>query len=570
MGFICLSFALKCLAIKMKIALAQINPTIGAFSANLAKMVRMGQEARDQGCELIVFPELAVCGYPPRDLLEREEFIRANLEAIEGLKRGLEGIAFICGFVDKVDHPRSKPLRNAVLMVDSGQELTRGYKRLLPTYDVFDEVRYFEPGTGPVVADFRGIRFGLSICEDIWNDPDFFPHPLYEIDPVEELIASGAEIVINISASPFYLGKGRLREKLLGHLSGKYQRPFLYCNQVGSDDHLIFDGRSLAVAPDRVFARGASFREDLVVVDLDGLRGTIRPRLERDDEEALEALILGIRDYFSKTGFHLAIVGLSGGIDSSVTASLATLALGPDGVLGVLMPSPYTSEASLEDALYLAKALKIRQKTIPISDIYRQYQAVLGQALGEELTDIVDQNIQARIRGNILMALANQYRGLVLCTGNKAEFAVGYCTLYGDMCGALSVLADVPKMMVYKIGRLINNRAQRVIIPERVFIRAPSAELKPDQKDQDDIPDYILLDTAIKEYVEDLKSVSEILAEGLPKEALEQTLRLLYRAEYKRWQAAPGLKITPRAFGYGRRYPIAHGFEPLGTRDLWK
>ncbi|MBA2849413.1 NAD+ synthase [Thermosulfuriphilus ammonigenes] len=551
----------------MKIALAQINPTIGAFSANLAKMIRMAEEARDRGCQLVVFPELAICGYPPRDLLERPEFVAANLEATEALVKATKGITLICGFVDLVREKGGKPLRNATLVAQDGKVLARAYKRLLPTYDVFDETRYFEPGKTATVTEIGGIPFGLSICEDIWNDADFFPSPLYDLDPVAELVATGAKIVVNISASPFYLGKGHLRERLLCHLSAKYQRPFLYCNQVGADDHLIFDGHSLVADKGKVLARAASFKEDLLIFDLAAEKGPMAPYFERDDEEALEALTLGIRDYFSKTGFSLAVVGLSGGIDSSVTAALAVRALGAEGVLGVLMPSPYTSRASMEDAQALATALGIQTKTIAITRIYQEYRVCLEGALGEPPGDITDQNIQARIRGNLLMALANQYRGLVLCTGNKAEFAVGYCTLYGDMCGALSVLADVPKLMVYKLGRLINAQHGKKIIPERVFIKAPSAELKPNQKDEDDLPAYILLDTLVKGYVEELKSPEDLLASGLPPESLEQTLKMIYRAEYKRWQAAPGLKITAKAFGYGRRYPIAHGFDPLKFRN---
>jgi NAD+ synthase (glutamine-hydrolysing) len=549
----------------MKIALAQINPTIGDFEQNTEKMMGFIDKAKGLCCDLVVFSELVICGYPPRDLLERRDFVTESLSYLRRLVDSVTGIGVICGFVDENLHEGGNLLYNSAVLFDGGEILHQSHKRLLPDYDVFDERRYFEPGMEWSPFSYKGATIGLTICEDIWNDSDFFPRVfsrrLYPVDPVAGMIKEGADIIINISASPFYAGKKELRWDMLGSMAKKYRVPLLYVNQVGGNDSVLFDGASTAFdSRGQLAARAQDFEEDMVLFDTEAQKGDLHPVTGTQVESVLKALIMGTRDYMRKCGFGKAVVGLSGGIDSALTACIAVRALGKEHVMAVFMPSQYTSQANFEDTTLLAQNLGIELTRVPISGLLEKFLQDLPPIFKDVATEVTGQNIQARIRGTLLMAFCNKLGALLLSTGNKSELAVGYCTLYGDMSGGLAVISDVPKAMVYELARLINRDQE--IIPPRILEKPPSAELKPDQVDQDDLPPYELLDGISKAYIEENKGFNEIVAMGFDPAVVKETIGRIDRSEYKRHQAPPGLKVTTKSFGYGRRYPIAQRYLP--------
>jgi len=544
----------------MKIALAQINPTVGDFAGNSVLIRRRAEEARGRGAELVVFTELCLCGYPPRDLVEKPSFLEHNRQALEALAGLLPPIPAIVGFVGRADGETGKAARNCAALLADGRVQFEQAKMLLPTYDVFDEARTFSPAAGQQPLAFCGSKLALTICEDIWNDKTFWPRRLYARDPVEELVGQGSDVLINISASPFSVGKRKLRLEMVQALARRHRLPVVLVNQVGGSDSLIFDGSSVAVdAAGRLSAQARAFEEDLVLFDTATGKGDIHEQPGEDVEEVFEALRLGTRDYVGKCGFRQVIVGLSGGIDSSVVAALAVAALGRENVLGVGMPGPYSSPASLTDAQKLAANLGIRFLTIGINEIFAAYRRALAETFRGRGEDATEENIQARIRGNLLMALANKFGALVLSTGNKSELAVGYCTLYGDLAGGLAVISDVPKMMVYELGRHMNR--ERELIPAACFRKAPSAELRPNQTDQDTLPPYELLDEILKDYIEEGETAETIAARlKTPLPLVREVIERVDRSEYKRHQAPPGLKVTAKAFGLGRRFPIAQKY----------
>lgn len=543
----------------MKIAIAQINTRVGDLKNNFAKTLEYIQRARKSGADLVVFPELSICGYPPEDLVERKAFVKKNVEALEALLPHTTGIGVLCGFAQPNDSAEGHPVYNAAALIDDGKLIGIQHKTLLPNYDVFDEMRHFEPAKEKKVFSFRGMNLGIGICEDSWNDKDFWKQRLYHTDPIEELIRQGADILLNISASPFHVNKNLLRLKMFKSIAQKYQIPCLFTNLVGGNDSLIFDGSSFALnAEGEILAQATPFAEDLAIVDMNNGRSVPNSWAMNDEEQILEALMLGLSDYLWKCGFKKAIIGLSGGIDSALVATIAAKALGKENVIGVLMPSRYSSGHSTGDAKALAEKLGIEYRTIPIEPMYQSYLDSLKPQFGGLPEDITEENIQARIRGNILMALSNKLNAMVLSTGNKSELAVGYCTIYGDMCGGLAVISDVPKTMVYRLSRWINRSEE--IIPENTITKAPSAELKPNQTDQDSLPPYDVLDGILKSYIEDVKEEDEIIALGYDAVVVKKVLKLVDRNEYKRRQAAPGLRVTTKAFGFGRRNPIAQGW----------
>lgn len=552
----------------MRIAVAQLDYTIGAFEANLEKMRRAVEEAGGRGAQLVLFSELATIGYPPRDLLDRSDFVQANLRQLERIAALSEGgPAVLTGYVEPNRDSVGKPLRNAAALCAGGRIVGRYHKCLLPTYDVFDEARHFEPGGEAVPVELDGVRLGVTICEDAWNDPDFWPRRLYSRDPVGELVGAGSQLLINLSASPFSVGRGRLRREMLSAEASKHRRWLVIANQVGGNDELVFDGHSLVIDPTgAVVARARGFAEDLLVYDIPdeavrsrscaaGAPGVLRPVAENAVEEAWRALVLGLADYTGKCGFRQVVLGLSGGIDSALTAAVAAEALGSSNVLGVAMPTRYSSESSLSDAEAVVRNLEIDYQVIPIDSVFQSYLDALAAVFAGREPDVTEENIQARVRGNVLMALSNKYGRLLLTTGNKSEVAVGYCTLYGDMSGGLAVISDVPKTMVYDMARWLNR--DREIIPESIIVKPPSAELRPDQTDQDSLPPYEILDRILEAYVEQNRPVSEIVASGIDPKTVLEVVRLIDRNEYKRRQAAPGIRITSKAFGVGRRFPIA-------------
>lgn len=540
----------------MKIALAQLNFTIGDFADNFAAMAAAINQAKERGCQLVVFPELAATGYPPRDLLEERWFVEESLASLGRLIEQTRGIGVVLGYVERLNGHQGRRLANGAMLFENGRVLARTRKILLPSYDVFDEERYFEPGRRVCAVSYRGLRLGLTICEDIWGEWEVQGRRLYRADPVERLARRGIDLLINISSSPYHLGKRRLRQELIAALCRRHGFPCLYVNQVGGNDELVFDGNSVVMAADgRPAAWAADFAPDLVVYDTATGEGERREVAGSEEEELVGALTLGLRDYARKCGFRSACLGLSGGVDSSLVAALAVRALGRENVLGVLMPSPYTSRASIEDAQLLAQGLGIETLSIPINGIFATYLDALAPAFRGLAPDATEENIQARIRGNLLMALSNKFGHLLLSTGNKSELSVGYCTLYGDMSGGLAVISDVPKTMVYRLARHVNR--ELAVIPERVFTKPPSAELRAGQTDQESLPPYELLDPILRLHVEERLSPAEIAAEGFDMALVEEVVARVRRNEYKRWQAPPGLKVTSKAFGLGRRYPIA-------------
>ena len=541
----------------MKIALGQINPTIGDFAGNAAKIISFAHQARSQGAGLILFPELSVCGYPPRDLVERSSFVVHNREAAEHIAAETHGIAVICGLVTPAQADTGKSVMNSAVLLRDGEIVFTQSKMLLPTYDVFDESRNFAPARNQALLPFCGKHMALTICEDAWNDKHFWPRRLYTIDPVESLIQAGGNFVLNISASPFWAGKRELRRDILATIARDDRVPVAFVNQVGGNDSLVFDGSSMVFDREgNIVAQGKSFEEDLIFFDSDSLAGDMHEQIDGEEGSVYAALVLGTRDYVRKCGFKHVIIGLSGGIDSALTAAIAVEALGRDNVTGVGMPGPYSSEGSISDARQLAANLGVRFELLSISPIFDQYKNVLADAFAGCPEDVTEENIQSRIRGGLLMALSNKFGALVLSTGNKSELGVGYCTLYGDMAGGLSVIADVPKTMVYRLSRYVNSR--RAVIPASTIEKPPSAELRAGQRDSDTLPDYEVLDAILEDYVEQAHSPEEIAREhGFDIGLVKSVVRMVERSEYKRQQAAPGIKISLKAFGYGRRFPIA-------------
>ena len=551
----------------MKIALIQYNPVIGDFAGNIASITTWLEKAKAGGCQLAILPELAISGYPPQDLLERPAFLDDQDRAFALLMEKTRdlGIGVICGLVTRNPNPVGKPLHNSGVLFANGKVLFTTHKQLLPTYDVFDEARYFEPGSTNGTFRYQGLHLGLTICEDIWNDKSLFPRPLYATDPVDGMLAQAdgpLDLLINLAASPFNLGKGGIRQKIFANLCQRHRLPFIYVNQVGGQDSLIFDGNSVALdSRGAVVARAAKFAEDMVVIDTATWQGDIRTApgdAEQETGEVCEALVLGTRDYVTKCGFRKAVIGLSGGVDSALTAAIAARALGPKNVLGVALPSPYSSAESLEDAEQLAKNLGIDFTILPITTLFETFLATLAPIFAGAQPDVTEQNIQARIRGNLLMAIANKQGRLLLSTGNKSENAVGYCTLYGDMSGGLAVISDVPKQLVYSLCRHLNQSQE--IIPPRTIDKPPSAELAPDQRDEDDLPPYPVLDAILAAYLEEHRSIGEIVEMGFARTTVEDVVRRIRINEYKRKQAPLGLKVTTKAFGQGRRYPTAVGY----------
>jgi NAD+ synthase (glutamine-hydrolysing) len=541
----------------VKIALGQINPTVGDFAGNAAKIIAYSARAREAGAGMILFPELSICGYPPRDLVERASFVTHNREAAERIAAETQGIAVICGLVTPAEADMGKSVMNSAALLVDGEIKFVQSKMLLPTYDVFDELRNFAPARRQELFPFCGKQMALTICEDAWNDKHFWPRQLYSVDPVESLVHAGGNFVLNISASPFWAGKRELRQDMLSTIAKTDCVPVAFVNQVGGNDSLVFDGSSLVFDRNgNVVARGKSFEEDLIFFEADSLTGEVHDQIAGEEASIYAALVLGTRDYIAKCGFQKAIIGLSGGIDSALTAAIAVDAIGAEHVIGVGMPSEYSSEGSVTDARELAANLGIRFEILPISNIFHSFTETLKPVFHGHDEDVTEENIQSRIRGSLLMALSNKFGALVLSTGNKSELGVGYCTLYGDMAGGLAVINDVPKTLVYRLACYVNSI--KPVIPQSTITKAPSAELRPDQKDTDSLPSYEVLDAILEDYVEQSRSAEDIAREhGFDLALVKSVIRMVERNEYKRQQAAPGIKISPKAFGYGRRFPIA-------------
>jgi NAD+ synthase (glutamine-hydrolysing) len=545
----------------MKIALAQFNPTVGDFSGNAARILSLAEQAQQRGATLAVFSELCLCGYPPQDLLERPAFIDRNLKELKELAKKLP-LSSIVGYAGRVKSKRAKAVANKAALLCGGKIVFEQSKMLLPTYDVFDESRYFQPAEKQANYEFGAEQLGITICEDVWNEKKFWPESRYDRDPVTELVVQGTTLLLNISASPYTIDKRSLRFDMLRSIAKSHHRPVIYVNQVGGNDSLIFDGASMALTADgKVAAQALAFEEDLVLFDTVTGQGEIHFQPREEIEYAYRALVIGTRDYVLKCGFKKVLVGLSGGVDSAVVAAVAVNALGAENVQGVSMPGPYSSEGSKSDAKELASRLGIELVTLPIGDVFNAYRKALAPVFGGTSEGVAEENIQARIRGNNLMALSNKFGSMLLSTGNKSELAVGYCTLYGDMAGGLAVISDVPKLMVYELAKFINR--ERELIPQATIDKPPSAELRPDQKDEDSLPPYDVLDRILKLYIEDLKGPQEIADRyGFDLQLVKDIALHVDRNEYKRKQSAPGLKITSRAFGFGRPFPIAQKFIP--------
>ena len=548
----------------MKIGFAQLNLTVGDLSGNFEKIAGAYERLAAAGAELVLTPELAITGYPPQDLVFKSRFVPENLEILKRLHARVGAAAMLVGFVDR-NEGRGKPFHNAAALLESGKPMRKTHKSLLPTYDVFDEDRYFEPARRVEPFDLHGQKLGVTICEDIWTE-HYLPRPFYDVEPVRGLIDQGADIIVNLSASPFSLHKPAIRHEMVGALARAYQRPICYCNAVGGNDHLVFDGNSIAVnAAGGLIAQLPSFCEDEAIVDTDQTR-VIEFRESKTPVDLFAALSLGVRDYLRKCNFKSAVLGLSGGIDSAVVAAIAVDALGAENVVGVSMPSQYSSRDSIDDARSLARNLGIKFLEIPITNAFATFKAQFDEIFAGRPEDVTEENMQPRLRAMTLMALSNKFGHLLLTTGNKSELAVGYCTIYGDMAGGLAVISDVPKTMVYELARWINSdyasRAgrDREIIPSSTIEKPPSAELKPNQTDQDTLPPYDILDEILRLYVEENLSARDIIAHGFDEKTVRWVQRRVDLNEYKREQAAPGLKVTSRAFGVGRRMPIAQKY----------
>ena len=545
----------------MKIAIAQLNPTIGDITNNAQAIIKAAHQAIKQNVRLLLTPELSLCGYPPRDLLLYPGFVESMSRDLNAIASELpKGIAVLVGTVETNPYAMEKgqkPLYNSMALIDGGEVRQVFHKRLLPTYDVFDEDRYFEPGYEANYFTLDGVKVGVSICEDLWNDEQFWGKRSYEVNPIEELAQLGVDVIVNLSASPYTVGKQKLREDMLRHAATSYSVPILYANQIGGNDDLIFDGNSVAFnSAGEIICRAKSFETDLIVVDLVKSRSPLTPFDKGGvNREIYSALVLGVKDYARKCGFSKAILGLSGGIDSALVAAIASEALGAENVLGVLMPSPYSSDHSVSDAVDLVNSLGIKSQKLEIKEAMTAYDTILDPMFAGTEFGIAEENIQSRIRGNLLMAIANKFGYLLLSTGNKSEMSVGYCTLYGDMNGGLAVIADVPKTRVFELCRWLNRKQE--VIPTNIITKPPSAELKPDQKDSDSLPDYDNLDDILERLVCQHQSFREIVEAGHDSEVVSKVIKLVTRAEFKRRQAPPGIKITDRAFGTGWRMPIA-------------
>jgi NAD+ synthase (glutamine-hydrolysing) len=547
----------------MRIALAQINPTVGDLSGNVDRMARAARDAAGRGAEVVVFPELSISGYPPRDLVEKPSFVERNERELERLADETADLdlSVVCGYVARSEEQTGKRALNSAAVLERGEVVFRQSKMLLPTYDVFDEARYFRPAERELLCTLRSKPVALTICEDAWNDRQFWKRRLYQRDPVEELFEAGSELMICINASPYHMGKREIRRGVYRSAARRYRKPVVYVNQVGGNDQLVFDGSSFAMnGAGELIAAARSFEEDLIIADTDAGTGDRHEDFPDECEAVYQALVLGTRDYMRKCGFSRVLIGLSGGIDSSITAAIAVEAVGKENVTGVGMPGPYSSDHSVSDAREMAARLGIRFEIVPISGVYGRFIRELSPLFAGRAEDVTEENLQSRLRGVTLMALSNKTGALVLTTGNKSELAVGYCTLYGDMCGGLAVISDVPKTMVYSLSRIANRRHNGAI-PESVFTKPPSAELRPDQKDTDSLPPYDVLDRILEGYIEQYQTPRQIAdAMKLPIELVEDIVNKVDRNEYKRQQAAPGLKVTSKAFGIGRRFPIAQRY----------
>ena len=545
----------------MRIALAQINTVVGDVPGNESAILAAYRRGVEAGAELVLTPELALVGYPPRDLLLRPSLLRANLAALDRLAAATGEAGLVVGFVGEGERDTGRGLVNAVALLHRGRIAAVRAKTLLPTYDVFDEDRYFDAAAANAPVEFLGRRLGLTICEDVWNDADFWPRRRYRPDPAAALVAAGIDLLVNVSASPWHLGKESTRLAMLRTLAAKARVPVAYCNLVGGNDELVFDGRSLVFnASGGLLAEGAAFAEDFRVVETD-VSGSMTPSTPCEESQVFDALVLGTRDYLRKCGFRSAVLGLSGGIDSALVAVVAQAALGAENVRGLAMPSQFSSQGSVDDALALARNLGIRCDVVPIQAPFEAVKAQMRPLFEGRPEDTTEENIQARLRGVALMSMSNKFGSLLLTTGNKSELAVGYCTLYGDMCGGLAVISDVPKTLVYRISRWINR--DREVIPASSITKAPSAELRPNQTDQDSLPPYEVLDAILESYVVRHETPDQMRAAGLPDEAIRRVVRLIDFSEYKRRQAAPGLKVTTRAFGVGRRQPVAQKWREI-------
>ncbi len=556
----------------MRIAVAQVNPTVSDLNGNARLVIERMEKAREKDAQLIIFPEMVLTGYPPRDLLLYEAFIRRVEEIIKyDIMPAAEGLWVLLGAPWRED--KEGPLMNSALLIDRDKVISCHHKTLLPNYDVFDENRYFTPSKLRHPATIGGRKVAITICEDIWNDKDFFTRRLYAEDPVAELFEQGAELLVNISASPYNLGKAEKRNEMITSLARKYGAAVIYANQFGGNDELIFDGSSMVCsAAGEIIYQAAPFAEDLffitdnlMQVEVEGERKGLPGELKEDMEWVLSALVLGLRDYLRKNGFPKVAFGLSGGMDSALLAVIAVKALGPENVLGVMMPSRYSSEHSVEDAKHLARNLGMETRLIPMEGPFSEFMQLLNEN-GEPLVDLAEENLQSRIRGNILMFISNREGHMILPAGNKSELAVGYCTLYGDMCGGIAPLADLPKTMVYRLAAYINEREGKEIIPRSIMEKPPSAELRPQQKDEDSLPPYEILDPILHYYIEENLFIDQIVEMGYSEETVRDVIRKVDRAEYKRFQAAPGLRITTRAFGSGRRMPLARGDYDINHR----
>ena len=547
----------------VKIGLVQINPVIGDFEKNCDKIKSWSGQAKTRGCDLVIFPELAVSGYPPQDLLERKSFLAAHDAAISKLLSELPDLDVMFGCFESREGTKGKDLFNSAMVARRGKIIFRARKQLLPSYDVFDETRYFEPGPPSELYELKDLKFGVTVCEDVWSEEV----TEYDAEPVDQLMSGARENqekihgIINISASPFQRNKEEIRKSIFQKISRRYSVPFLYCNQIGGQDSLLFDGRSLVMdKTGSVVAQALGFAEDMIVVDSRTWRGDMNGAPQISEQAAVyQGLVMGVTDYVQKCHFSSVVLGLSGGIDSALTAAIAVDALGPENVLGVALPSPYSSQDSLDDAKKLAENLGCRFEVLPITELFACFHHSLEPFFAGLDEDVTEQNLQARIRGNLLMALSNKFNHLLLTTGNKSEMAVGYCTLYGDMSGGLAVISDVPKQLVYELATYINR--SREIIPARIITKAPTAELKPDQTDQDDLPPYEILDQVLELHLEEGAGSSEIVARGFDEQMVGDILRRVRINEYKRKQAPMGLKVTTKAFGFGRRYPNVQNFQ---------
>ncbi|MFQ4143470.1 NAD+ synthase [Chlorogloeopsis sp. ULAP02] len=549
----------------MKIAIAQLNPTIGDLPKNAQKILEAAQQAVTEGARLLLTPELSLCGYPPRDLLLNPSFVEAMTITLQQLAIDLPPhLAVLVGTVEDNTQAHitgGKNLFNSIAWLEAGKVQQVFHKRLLPTYDVFDERRYFEPGLQANYFTLDGVDIGVTVCEDLWNDEEFWGKRSYTANPIADLAILGVDLIVNLSASPYTVSKQRFREAMLSHSAMRFQQPIIYTNQVGGNDDLIFDGRSFALnRQGEIVCRAHGFQTDLVIIDFDEEErdlqlSSIAPKYECEEEEIWQALVLGVQDYVRKCGFSKVVLGLSGGVDSSLVAAIATAALGKENVFGVLMPSPYSSQHSIKDALTLAENLGINTTTLPIEKLMQAYDNTLADLFANTEFGLAEENIQSRIRGNLLMAISNKFGNLLLSTGNKSEMAVGYCTLYGDMNGGLAVIADVPKTRVYAICHWLNRNNE--IIPQNVLSKPPSAELKPNQVDQDSLPPYDVLDDILQRLIENHQSPAQIVSDGHDPVVVDRIIQMVARAEFKRRQAPPGLKITDRAFSTGWRMPIA-------------